>query len=174
MRIVNTGYSPRYLSYGDAITGGKTLEPGKESKDLPLSYVHSQNLWKDIDKGVCQIRLSDNDKAFLKKVLEAGEKPITLMQPPKPPAPQARPKPPPPKPQLTPVLNDPVPVVPPTPGQEAVFKLMEGVKPDEFKKPGEMSLQDLMQANKGLGAPVFKNERKATLAEIQTHMKGRT
>ena len=177
MRIVNTGYAPRYLSYGDTVTGGKTLNPGQESRDLPLSYVHSTVLWKDLDKGVVQLRLNDEDKAFLRKILESGEKPITLMQPPAPPAPPPPPKPPAEKPQLQPVLVDTPPQAEVTAGQEAVKRVMEAMRYTEIKPSGAPSLGDLMKANKTIpapGAPSFVDKgKKASMSEIATHMGSR-
>jgi len=181
MRIVNTGYSPRYLSYGDTTTGGKTLDPGQESKELPLSYVHSTNLWKDIDKGICQIRLNEEDKAFMAKIMDAANKPITMVQPPAPPAP---PPPPPPKPEpppLIPILNDPVPEAPITPGEKAVQDMMKGYKYAEIR-PGAKSLKDLQAENKVAnqahvphpGMPSFVGVgQKASLSDISKHMGSR-
>ena len=164
MRIVNTGYAPRYLSYGDSTTGGKTLEPGKESRELPLGYMHSNVLWKDIEKGLVQIRLNDEDRAFITKLLAAADKPITLLQPPAPPAPPPPPNPPAPKPTLAPVLDVVKPDVPATAGELAVQDKMKNSGYQPLSKPtGKPSLQDLMNANAG----------KASLTDIQRHMGSR-
>lgn len=168
MRIVNTGHSPRYLSYGDTLTGGKTLDPGASSRELPLSYVHSLSLWKDIDKGLIQIKLNDEDKEFMRRVMEIDAKPITMVPASEPvhnPTPldereksqpvevkeDKKSKPAPVKPQLQPVLDDPKPVIPDTPGQKAAKELLDTIIPDG--KPKALSLQDLMHQNQSVAIP---------------------
>lgn len=171
MRIVNTGYAPRYLSYGDTATGGKTLQPGQESRDLPLGYVHSPVLWKDLEKGLIHLRLNDEDKAFLVKLLAAADKPITMLKPPAPPLPPPPPPPPPPKPVLQPVLVEQVPNVPPSEGTKIVDNMIKNLNYSELMPQGK-SLKDLMESNKGI--PAFVNQgQKATMAEINTHMGNR-
>ncbi len=173
MRIVNTGYAPKYLSYGSAITGGKTLEPGKESRDLPLSYIHSELLWKDIDRGTLQIRLNDEDKKFLNRAISEGDRAITIQQPPAPPAPPPKPAPKPAPAALQPVLNDPVPEGPITPGQQAVNDMIKGLGYQDLTQPqGGKSIKDLMQANANAGVPQFTGP-KASMKDIATHIGGR-
>jgi len=173
MRIINTGYSPKYLSYGVAMTGGKTLQPGQESRELPLSYIHSELLWKDIDRGTLQIRFNDKDRQFLNRAVTEGDRAITLQQPPAPPAPPPKPAPKPPPPVLQPVLNDPVPEGPVTPGQQAVNDMMKGLGyQDLTKQTGAKSIKDLMQANSQVGVPAFTGGTKASMKDIQTHIGG--
>lgn len=180
MRIVNTGFVPKYLSYGDSVTGGKTLNPGQESRDLPLSYIHAETLWKDIDRGVVQIRFNDSDRAFLAKAMAAGDKPITMLVPPAPPAPPPPPPPPPPKPALEPVLKVEVPPVVTTPGQDRVQEMIDNMKYRPLVPPAKHapSLSDLMKANKDARAPIpgmpafVDPAKKASMSEISTHIGG--
>ena len=95
MRIVNVMPTPRHMSYGGSAEGGRTYRPGETGPELPLETLHHPLLWKDIAANRVQLRLSDEDLAFLAKVNAEHTRPIVQQKPvrkPKPPKPPKAPK----------------------------------------------------------------------------------
>ena len=129
MRITNTNASPRYFSYV-----GRTLQPGEQSPDLPMSLLFDKAPWADHDANHSAIRLSEADKTMLKRIEAANERAIKVQKlPPAKPAlkrktaPQAPAKPnvpmnPPGTPQGVPDFSRPL-TMPVLPGQPSLYDL---------------------------------------------------
>lgn len=76
MYLVSTTPSKRHLSYASSSSGGKTLGPGDRSPELALATVHNPLMLKDLQAGLIQLRLGDEDIRFLKWLLAETERPI--------------------------------------------------------------------------------------------------
>ena len=70
MRITNVGRVRHFSYVGKA---GKTMQAGEVSPELPFTLIGSPLLWKDIESGIAQLRLSAEDHAFILKVLAADK-----------------------------------------------------------------------------------------------------
>lgn len=88
MKVVSVRAEPRYYSYAGSAPGGRTLRPGDESPDLSLEKIFHPILLRDLEAGNIQIRLSDDDRRQLERMLAEDSKPIRVKslpaQPPKP------------------------------------------------------------------------------------------
>jgi hypothetical protein len=72
MRIINATTNPRYFSY--ASNAGRTLQPGGQSNELPFEVALNPTLWKDLDAGNVTLVLSQDDKSFIGRLLQADSK----------------------------------------------------------------------------------------------------
>lgn len=80
MRIVNTTNAPLFCSYTTKSGTGRTLVSGQMSADLPFDTLSLPLLWKDIGAGKIAIRLSEEDRKHVERILKADEQPIIIGQ----------------------------------------------------------------------------------------------
>lgn len=168
MKIINVQNHPQYFSYASTTAGGKTLTAGQESPDLPLNRIHIDVFQKDLKEGKIQIRMSENDKAYMGLLMAEDKKPINVKK-----LPVASPRP-----RKT-VKKASKPPMKAKPSQFSVQpKFTQPIVPitnDNLKK-GAVSLSDLNNANraatKGSGVPEIPII-KTTLADIQAFTKSK-
>lgn len=84
MRVHAIGNSPRYLSYARS-----TVAPGI-SVSVPLSVAFTDLLWADVKNGYAQFKLTDDELAAIKRILEHNEKPLPEIGVKPPMSPEAR------------------------------------------------------------------------------------
>lgn len=84
MRVHAIGSSPRYLSYARS-----TVAPGI-SVSVPLSVAFTDLLWADVKNGYAQFKLTDDELAAIKRILEHNEKPLPEIGVKPPMSPEAR------------------------------------------------------------------------------------
>lgn len=84
MRVHAIGNSPRYLSYTRS-----TVAPGI-SVSVPLSVAFTDLLWADVKNGYAQFKLTDDELATIKRILEHNEKPLPEIGVKPPMSPEAR------------------------------------------------------------------------------------
>ena len=84
MRVHAIGNSPRYLSYARS-----TVAPGI-SVSVPLSVAFTDLLWADGKNGYAQFKLTDDELAAIKRILEHNEKPLPEIGVKPPMSPEAR------------------------------------------------------------------------------------
>lgn len=169
MTVVNVLPDPRHYSYATRTSNGKTLQPGQCSTELPISALHIEQLQKDLAGGKIQIRFTDEDRAFMARMLYEADSVIVVKSKPKPPAPVKRVK----KINPKPTAHKP--------------DFESGTPVAEEVKSGTPSLQDLMRQNR-LGVPDFEQiglgrgnavtrgtpefGKKSSFSEIQGHLGG--
>ena len=79
MRITSICGSRRHFSYiGKA---GKTMSPGETSPELPFATILNPVMWKDVDGNVACLKLNEEDKAFVQKLLAADQAAIPEVKP---------------------------------------------------------------------------------------------
>jgi len=166
MRVINVLPDPRHYSYASTGFGGKTLEPGNPSAELPLDKVHHELLWRDVLAGKIQIRLSGEDREFIKQLLAEADRPINVQKPPEKPKPKPKPK------------KKAKSVSAPKTGVTKSKKPPKAVTTEDLAA-GRVSLDQLMRQNTTPkaktvpGVPVTDDSQRATMQDIQTHMGGR-
>lgn len=79
MRIRNVSSFSKYFSY--ASKSGKTIEAGAQSIELPFETLHNKTLWVDIDVGNVKLILSDQDRAFMARIMAADAKTVSAAAP---------------------------------------------------------------------------------------------
>ena len=159
MRIINVLPGPRHYSYASTGFGGKTLASGASSAELPLEKVHGDILWKDINAGKIQIRLSEVDRDFLKRLLKEADRTIEVQKLPAKPKPQPKPKR---KAKPKPVQDH----NPPPPEPSAPVD-------DADVAAGKVSLAQLQKQNTAKGVPTIESGQRSSMQEIQAHLGGR-
>ena len=92
MFIINTASFARTISY----TKDQHLRPGQMSRPLPIETIHNKMLWKDLGNGFAVVRLTEEERDFLKRVLNldalpADVQPVKKVDPPKAPPPKNNP-----------------------------------------------------------------------------------
>jgi len=151
MRIVNVTAFRRPFSYAATSSGGVELDPGAAGPEIPVARVFDDPLiMKDVDAGVAMIRLSEEDRKTLNRLLEEGSRKLQVAQPPKRPT-----KPKKKKPAAKQAAAKKAAAKKPLPPAKAVT---EGQVQD-----GQVSLADLQHGN---------TDKATKLAEIRTHMGG--
>jgi hypothetical protein len=75
MRIINTLPHPQHYSYASTGKGGRTLNPGESSPELPLVGVHNPQLAKSLAAGSIQLRLSEADIQFMTGLIQLAAAP---------------------------------------------------------------------------------------------------
>jgi hypothetical protein len=86
MKIVNLEANAQFYLYASPSSGGKTLKPGEWSTELPLHHMHIDVFKRDLKMGRIGLRLSEQDKLFLKSIhaSDTAEVKIKVLPPPPP------------------------------------------------------------------------------------------
>ena len=152
MRIVNVTASRRHFSYAATSSGGVDLDPGQEGPEISITRLFETPLiFKEVDAGVCMLRLSTEDRELLNRVLKEGERKVVVAKlPPKPPKPAKKPKAQPKRPK-------------PTPQKSAI--------PTWNTKPEEPAVTDEMVESGGVSLAQLQGKN-ARLRNIEQHMSG--
>jgi hypothetical protein len=171
MRITNILPCSLYLSYAGTGPGGRTLKSGETSPILPFKVLLVDQMWKDLRTDKIRVRLDQGDKDFIEDLKRIDVQIIVVKQLP----------PPPPKPKKNkpPASQAPASVQPKKSTSKKTYEPMTLITAEQIKS-GKVSIKDLQMQNrvvptvsKATGVPTTDLKQKATLDEIQTHMKGR-
>jgi len=163
MRIINVSASRRHFAYANVSEGGRDLDPGESGPDIPLSKLFAKDkiIWADVGNHIAQFKLSENDKAHLRRILTEGERKVKVAKLPgavSPPKPKPKPEPKPePKSKAKPKVKAPAPPARPV-GEEEVAG-------------GGIDLAALQRANT-ITSTSTPEEKQAKLAKIQSHTGG--
>jgi len=172
MKITNILPEALYLSYAGTGPGGRSLKSGETSPVLPFKVLLIDQMWKDLRSDKIRVRLDQGDKDFIQDILNIDTQIIIVKQHP----------PPPPKIKKNRRLPDSKPSSALQPqkvvAKKNTYQPMTAITVEKIRS-GKVSIKDLqMQNSAGLadpklpGIPTTDPKQKATLAEIQTHMKG--
>lgn len=176
MRITNILPDPQYFSYASTGPGGRKLKPGEATPPLPFKILCEPQLWKDLRSDKIRIRLDKGDLDFIQDIQNAQTQDIAVKQHPAPPPPPVK-KPPMPPPSLKIHKSD-------KQREEhvagrPVYAPITPVTVEQIRS-GKVSLKDLQLQNRTTsipvlrtGAPTTDDSKKASLDEIQQHLKSR-
>lgn len=164
MHIINILPHAQHYSYASIGKGGRTLAAGEHSPELLLSTIHNPQFLKDLESNKIQLRLSEEDIAFMDDMKKlSAEKEKKVKQAVKPP------KPKPPKKKATPAKNaPPLPKKKLPPGQP---DFGQGTEVIDKNKAGQVDLAALKGSNRVAEAQKAHPQNK--VQEIQQFMGGR-
>ena len=170
MRIINLEANPRFLSFASPTFGGKSIQSGESSAEVPLDRIQKDIFKKELDAGKISIRFNEAELTYLNRLLKLHATPFKAKQLPPEPKPVKQVKKvakPGPKKMIggidpgTPVSLDAGMSLAPTTGNP--------VTPENIKK-GVVSLSDLQKQNRA-PTPLPAPNEKASVQQIDSFLK---
>lgn len=85
MRIINLEANPRFVSFASPTFGGKSIQSGESSAEVPLDRIQIDLFKKELYAGKISIRFNEAELAYLNRLLKLHNTPYNIKQlPPEP------------------------------------------------------------------------------------------
>ena len=171
MRIINLEANPRFISYASTGFGGRSIQAGESSAEVPLDRIMIDIFKKELDAGKISIRFNETELSYLNRLLKLHVTPYTVKQLPTEPKPAKKVKK---NIKPTPIKLGGIDAGAPISldkGMSAAPVTGNAVTTENIKK-GVVSLSDLQKQNRA-PTPLPEPNEKATIPQIDTFLRSR-